>query len=151
MKQLSTGAVLILTACVMFFIACKKENTMTPNAINSTQSPPTVKPDTSSNTKEFIFNDLTWDFDNDGGGNLYIGIENFYDHVGNSAIAGVYIKSDHDTAWIAAENFHYPNSPGYVYSLYSNILFVFYSPHIFSWSDYNHIGGTKVSIKVKIV
>jgi hypothetical protein len=151
MKKLLKFAILILTAGNMFFVACKKEKAFTTGVINPPPSPPYLKPDTSFDSKEIIFKDLIWDFDNDGGGVLYLGIENRADLFGNKAVVAVYLQADHDTTWFTAEIFHYPNSPGYVYSVYANSLFVFPSPHIFFWSDYNHLAGTKVSIKVKLL
>lgn len=151
MKKLLKIAILILTAGTLFFVACKKEKSFTYGVINPPPSPPYLKPDTSFGSKEIIFKDLIWDFDNDGGGNLYIVIENLQDPFVNAAVEAVYLKSDHDTAWVAAEKFHYPNSPGFVYTVSTNSLFVFHSPHIFPLSDYTHLAGTKVSIKVKFL
>lgn len=151
MKNIILLRTLIIGLGFLMFSSCKKEKAVTTVVINPTLPLPTLKQDSSLGTKEIIFKDLTWDFDNDGAGNLYIGIENLQEPFVNSTVAAVYLKSDHDTAWIAAEKFQYPNSPGYVYTVNSNSLFVFHSPHIFPWSDYNHLAGTIVSIKVKLL
>ena len=101
--------------------------------------------------QEFIFYDLVWNYDVDGAANLYIGIENRPDLFSQDWAIEVSLKPEDNNNWIAAEKFHYPNSPGYVYSIYSNGLFIFHSPHIFPWSANNQLAGTKVSVKVKFI
>ncbi|MEO6000560.1 MAG: hypothetical protein ABIN89_27190 [Chitinophagaceae bacterium] len=101
--------------------------------------------------REFVFSDLIWDYDYDGAGNLYIGIENMPELFSSDRLVEVSLKRSGDNIWIAAEKFHYPNTPGYVYSIYSQSLFVFFSPHIFPWSGNTQLAGTKVSLRVKFL
>jgi hypothetical protein len=102
--------------------------------------------------QEFIFNGLVWAYDVDGGGNLYIGVENRPElFSNNNRSVEVSVKPDSLNTWTIAEKFHYPNSSEFVYSIYSNSLFLFHNPHIFPWSADTHLAGKVFSVKVKFL
>jgi hypothetical protein len=143
------GFILLLN--VIFFVGCSKEKNITTSSINNPPPPPPPPPTDTLSGKEFIFTDLIWEFDNDGGAELYIGIENRPDLFSVEKSVKVSVKSVIDSNWIAAEKIHFPNSPGYVFGIDINAksLFVFPSPYIFPWSGNTQLPGTKVSLKVK--
>jgi hypothetical protein len=141
---------------VFFFTSCKKENYASPVVI----APPGEKTDSTSLSTspkdlltghEFIFNELVWAYDVDGGGNLYMGVENRPELFSkNDRSVEVSVKPDSSNTWTIIEKFLYPNSSEFVYSIYSNSLFVFHNPHIFSWSADTHLAGKVFSVKVKL-
>ena len=141
-------------ACILLssvaFTSCKKENDVPPVVI-----PPQIKLSTSLQDSltgpEFIFNELVWAYDVDGGGNLYIGVENRPEIFSNiNRTIEVSVKPDSSNTWTIAEKFRYPNSSEFVYSIYSNSLFVFHNPQIFPWSADTHLAGKVFSVKVKL-
>ena len=149
-KPILKFAACILLIGIIFFASCSKDSPVNNTSYNN-PPPPSLPPVTDSLTgREFIFSDLIWDYDNDGAGNLYVGIENRPDLFRADRAVEVSVRSDINNTWVAAEKFHYPNAPGYVYSIYLRSLFVFPSPHIF-YSSGTQLAGTKVSLKVKFL
>ncbi|HWJ25106.1 MAG TPA: hypothetical protein VNS32_01105, partial [Flavisolibacter sp.] len=73
--------------------ACKKGPTIAPDLVTVPQPiQPTEQQEDSLPGKEYIMNGLLWEYDVDGGGNLYIGIENRPDLFGmGNAVAKVHI------------------------------------------------------------
>jgi hypothetical protein len=150
MKPILKFAACILLITTATLISCSKNNPVNNTSYNN-PPPPSLPPVTDSLTgREFIFSDLIWDYDNDGAGNLYVGIENRPDLFRADRAVEVSVRSDINNTWVGAEKFHYPNAPGYVYSIYLGSLIVFPSPHIFFWSG-TQLAGTKVSLKVKFL
>ena len=136
---------------IIFFTSCKKENYV-PSVVIPPQINLSTSPRDSLTGQEFIFNELVWAYDVDGGGNLYIGVENRPELFSNSnRSVEVSVKPDSANTWTIAEKFQYPNSSEFVYSIYSNSLFVFHNPHIFPWSADTHLAGKVFSVKVKFL
>ena len=153
MKSIVNLSVLVFLICMMFFISCKKEKTYSTNLSTARQDSllSTARQD-SLTGRELIFNELVWAYDVDGGGNLYIGVENRPELFSNSnRSVEVSVKPDSSNTWTTIEKFQYPNSSEFVYSIYSNSLFVFHNPHIFSWSADTHLAGKVSSVKVKFL
>ena len=151
MKMILKFVVCILLIGIVTFVSCNKEKPVASVVVPPPPPPPPPPIKDSLTGKEFIFSDLIWDYDYDGAANLYIGIENRPDLFSVDRPVEVLVKSAIDVTWMAAEKFHYPNTPGYVYGIYSKSLFVFPSPHIFPWSGNTQLPGTKVSLKVKFL
>ena len=154
MKSTRKFAAFILLTGIIFFASCSKDSPVNNTSYNNPPPPPLPPPSLPTDSlkgREFIFSDLIWEYDYDGAANLYIGVENRPDLFSSDRPVEVSLKPIGDTMWIAAEKFHYPNAPGYVYSIYSKSLFVFPSPHIFPWSGNTQLAGTKVSLKVKFL
>src|SRR6187551_2076676 len=139
------------------FTSCKKENYVPPVVIaplggKTDSASLSTSPRNSLLGQEFIFNELVWSYDVDGGGNLYMGVENRPEIFSNiNRIIEVSVKPDSLNTWTTIEKFQYPNSSEFVYSIYSNSLFVFHNPHIFSWSADTHLAGKVSSVKVKFL
>ena len=153
MKSIVNLSVLVFLICMMFFISCKKEKTYSTNLSTAPQdSLLSTAPQDSLTEQEFIFNELVWAYDVDGGGNLYIGVENRPElFSNNNRSVEVSVKPDSSNTWTTIEKFQYPNSSEYVYSIYSNSLFLFHNPHIFLWSADTHLAGKVFSVKVKFL
>jgi len=150
MKPIQKFATCILLTSIAL-ASCKKENDVTP-AVIPPQINLSTSPQDSLTGREFIFNELVWAYDVDGGGNLYIGIENRPELFSNSnRSVEVSVKPDSSNTWTTIEKFQYPNSSEYVYSIYSNSLFLFHNPHIFPWSADTHLAGKVFSVKVKFL
>jgi len=156
MKPILKFATCILLSSVAF-TSCKKENYVPPVVIaplggkTDSASLSTSRKD-SLTGQEFIFNELVWAYDLDGGANLYIGVENRPElFSNNNRSVEVSVKPDSSNTWTTIEKFQYPNSSEFVYSIYSNSLFVFHNPHIFSWSADTHLAGKVFSVKVKFL
>ena len=153
MKSIVNLSVLVFLICMMFFISCKKEKTYSTNLSTARQDSllSTARQD-SLTGRELIFNELVWAYDVDGGGNLYIGVENRPElFSNNNRSVEVSVKPDSSNTWTTIEKFQYPNSSEYVYSIYSNSLFLFHNPHIFLWSADTHLAGKVFSVKVKFL
>jgi len=156
MKPIQKFATCILLTSIAL-TSCKKENYVPPVVIarlggkTDSTSLSTSRKD-SLTGQEFILNELVWAYDVDGGGNLYIGVENRPELFSNSnRSVEVSVKPDSANTWTIAEKFQYPNSSEFVYSIYSNSLFVFHNPHIFPWSADTHLAGKVFSVKVKFL
>jgi|KBSSwiS6_1023812.scaffolds.fasta_scaffold49964_1 hypothetical protein len=159
MKLISRCSTILFTS-IIFLTSCRKENPIRSTIALIHQPvvpPPPAQPMPSAQQdslsgREFIFYDLVWAYDVDGAANLYIGVENKPELFGNNERPiQVWIKPGSDSMWIAIERFHYPNSSEYVFSVYSNSLFLFHNPHIFPWSSDTHLAGTKARVKVKFL
>ena len=136
---------------IIFFTSCKKENYV-PSVVIPSQINLSTSPQDSLTGREFIFNGLVWAYDVDGAGNLYIDVEippELLIHSNQSV--EVSVKPDSSNTWTTIEKFQYPNSSEYVYSIYSNSLFLFHNPHIFPWSADTHLAGKVFSVKVKFL
>ena len=150
MKPIQKFATCILLTSIAL-ASCKKENDVTP-AVIPPQINLSTSPQDSLTGRDFIFNELVWAYDVDGGGNLYIGIENRPELFSNSnRSVEVSVKPDSSNTWTTIEKFQYPNSSEYVYSIYSNSHFLFHNPHIFPWSADTHLAGNVFSVKVKFL
>ena len=155
MKPIQKFATCILLTSIAL-ASCKKENYVPPVVIapleeKTDSTSLSTSPQDSLTGQEFIFNELVWAYDVDGGGNLYIGVENRSElFSNNNRSVEVSVKPDSSNTWTRAEKFLYPNSSEFVYSIYSNSLFVFHNPHIFSWSADTHLAGKVFSVKVKL-
>ena len=132
MKPIQKFATCILLTSIAL-TSCKKENYVPPVVIaplggkTDSASLSTSRKD-SLTGQEFILNELVWAYDVDGGGNLYIGVENRPELFSNSnRSVEVSVKPDSSNTWTIAEKFQYPNSSEYVYSIYSNSLFLFHN------------------------
>jgi hypothetical protein len=99
--------------------------------------------------REYRYDGIVWEYDADGAGNLYIGIEPPPEPFFSGRPVEVLVKSETDNDWRIAQLFHYPNSSAYVYSIYANTLWVFPYPHVFPWSANSFLAGKKVSVIVK--
>ena len=156
MNPILKFATFILLSSVAF-TSCKKENYVPPVVIaplggKTDSASLSTSPRDSLSGQEFIFNELVWAYDVDGGGNLYMGVENRPEIFSNiNRIIEVSVKLDSLNTWTTIEKFQYPNSSEFVYSIYSNSLFVFHNPHIFSWSADTHLAGKVSSVKVKFL
>jgi hypothetical protein len=158
MKYSLKNLILIFLTGIFLLSACTKEEPVYTKVATTNQPPVQVTPSTPSNLSnppiryELLFNDLIWAYDNDGAANLYLAIENKPDIFGpNSTLAQVWIRPESDSTWINLEYFHYPNSSEYVFSVYSNGLYIFHNPHIFPWSPDTHLAGTKASLKLRFL
>ena len=156
MNPILKFATFILLSSVAF-TSCKKENYVPPVVIaplggKTDSASLSTSPRDSLSGQEFIFNELVWAYDVDGGGNLYMGVENRPEIFSNiNRIIEVSVKLDSLNTWTTIEKFQYPNSSEFVYSIYSNSLFVFHNPHIFSWSADTHLAAKVFSVKVKFL
>ena len=156
MNPILKFATFILLSSVAF-TSCKKENYVPPVVIaplggKTDSASLSTSPRDSLTGQEFIFNELVWAYDVDGGGNLYMGVENRPEIFSNiNRIIEVSVKLDSLNTWTTIEKFQYPNSSEYVYSIYSNSLFLFHNPHIFLWSADTHLAGKVFSVKVKFL
>ena len=156
MNPILKFATFILLSSVAF-TSCKKENYVPPVVIaplggKTDSASLSTSPRDSLSGQEFIFNELVWAYDVDGGGNLYIGVENRPEIFSNiNRIIEVSVKLDSLNTWTTIEKFQYPNSSEFVYSIYSNSLFVFHNPQIFPWSADTHLAGKVFSVKVKFL
>ncbi len=154
MKPIPKLAAVFLFVSIVDFISCKKEFSVSTLVTQPPPPPPPPLPPLPPDSlkgREFIFSDLIWEYDYDGAANLYIGVENRPDLFSSDRPVEVSLKPSGNTMWIAVQKFHYPNSADYVYSISSNSLFVFPSPHIFPSSGNTQLAGTKVSLKVKFL
>ena len=156
MKPIQKFATCILLTSIAL-ASCKKENYVPPVVIapleeKTDSTSLSTSPQDSLTGQEFIFNELVWAYDVDGGGNLYIRVENRSDlFSNNNRSVEVSVKPDSSNTWTRAEKFLYPNSSEFIYSIYSNSLFVFHNPHIFPWSADTHLAGKVFSVKVKFL
>ena len=156
MKPIQKFATCILLTSIAL-ASCKKENYVPPVVIapleeKTDSTSLSTSPQDSLTGQEFIFNELVWAYDVDGGGNLYIGVENRPElFSNNNRSVEVSVKPDSSNTWTTIEKFQYPNSSEYVYSIYSNSLFLFHNPHIFPWSADTHLAGKVFSVKVKFL
>ena len=80
MKPIQKFATCILLTSIAL-ASCKKENYVPPVVIapleeKTDSTSLSTSPQDSLTGQEFIFNELVWAYDVDGGGNLYIGVEN---------------------------------------------------------------------------
>jgi len=156
MNPILKFATFILLSSVAF-TSCKKENYVPPVVIaplggKTDSAILSTSPRDSLTGREFIFNELVWAYDVDGGGNLYIGVENRPElFSNNNRSVEVSVKPDSSNTWTTIEKFQYPNSSEYVYSIYSNSLFLFHNPHIFPWSADTHLAVKVFSVKVKFL
>ena len=138
---------------MMLLISCKKEKAYSTNLSAARKDLLlSTSPQDSLTGRELIFNELVWAYDADGSGNLYIGVENRPElFSNNNRSVEVSVKPGSSNAWTIAEKFQYPNSSEFVYSIYSNSLFLFHNPHIFPWSADTHLAGKVFSVKVRFL
>ncbi|TMI86640.1 MAG: hypothetical protein E6H08_20585, partial [Bacteroidetes bacterium] len=116
MKSIVNLSVLVFLICMMLLISCKKEKAYSTNLSAARQdSLLSTSPQDSLTGREFIFNELVWAYDVDGGGNLYIGVENRPELFGNNnRSVEVSVKPDSSNTWTTIEKLLYPNSSEFV-------------------------------------
>ena len=151
MKSIVNLSVLVFLICMMLLISCKKENDV-PSVVIPPQINLSTSPQDSLTGREFIFNGLVWAYDVDGAGNLYIDVEispELLIHSNQSV--EISVKPDSSNTWTTIEKLLYPNSSEFVYSIYSNSLFIFHNQNIFTWSADTYSAGKVFSVRVKFI